>query len=164
MPLLCSTSTFGHRRFYVLFMRLKLAIQRQRPLMVFAWEQISKCQFQQFIFHSELRCLTHPSRVTPALWVFRIEYLSFLVNITTQTERPQVELYLKKPVMRVSHGGRQSRSAQKGKQFLSCVCAKERSVFGQGQQRNQECHFNSSLYFHSEFKPGELANYPWMFT
>lgn len=30
MPLLCSVSTFGHRHFYVIFMRLKLAIQRQR--------------------------------------------------------------------------------------------------------------------------------------
>lgn len=129
------------------------------PLMVFTWEQVSKCQFQQFIFHVRIE-MSHPSIMsTPALRVFRIEYISVLVKITRQTKWLQVEVYPNKAITGASHVGRLSSSGQKGKQFSS-VCVNERIAFGKCQQLKR----NQDIYFHAEFKPGELANYPWTIT
>lgn len=63
IPLLCATSRIGHRRFYVIFMRLKFSIQRERTfnaLHMGTGQQMSISSNSYFM--SELKCLTHPSR------------------------------------------------------------------------------------------------------
>lgn len=51
------------------------------PLMVFTWEQVSKCQFQQFIFHVRIE-MSHPSIMSTQSFQNRM-YFSPCENVCT---------------------------------------------------------------------------------
>lgn len=75
---LCAFLKIGLRCSYVVFMRFKMSIQRG-PFILCTWEQVSKCQFQWFIFHVRIE-MSHPS-IIPALIVFWRKYILDIVSI-----------------------------------------------------------------------------------
>lgn len=83
VSVLCASLKIGHRCFYVIFMRLKLSIQRG-PFILFTWEQVSKCQFQWFIFHVRIE-MSHPS-IIPALIKCHGEIIYFRCRVCKTIE------------------------------------------------------------------------------